>query len=469
MSSIYQKKIISESQVLGSKYDYSGCKGRMAQYAFISPTNGEVTIEGVFQKIGDFRNEKTYQEYKDCGFDVMLILGNDKYKGEEFNGSELQKNLDLCEKVGLKCIAFDERLHNLTTETESLIGRLYPTFDDLVEYVRSCLEPYRNHPAFYGVTLYDEPRFQHLKAVGEITRAVKAVDENIFVHTCLLPYFASVDYGLLDFRTSLQGGTDEDTTTAYKKYIGTHLDNTGASYIAYDNYPIFISRGETCICFTYFHNLQMVANVAKERGAKLDLTIQTYADTNTEMRLCDYDDVRFQAYSALAFGAMNVSYFTYFMFPTRGKGCGICQAIMDDYGNKMLYYETKRVNDIAQKIYKVTSNFVYNGTNLYTTGEEPQLFNLVERTEFEDVKSVKAALPTLVNRLYDANRKVNAYMIINAEDIAKKLNDRVDMEFNGKSKAIVYVDGDPSFIELDNGKLTLDVSCGDGVLVIPMD
>ena len=55
MSSIYQKKIIAENEVLGSKFDYSNSKARMAQYAFISPTNGEVTIEGVFQKIGDFR------------------------------------------------------------------------------------------------------------------------------------------------------------------------------------------------------------------------------------------------------------------------------------------------------------------------------------------------------------------------------------------------------------------------------
>jgi len=60
-------------------------------------------------------------------------------------------------------------------------------------------------------------------------------------------------------------------------------------------------------------------------------------------------------------------------------------------------------------------------------------------------------------------------MVINAEDVAKKLNDRVKIEFNGKTKAVVYVDGDPSFVVLDDGKLTLDVSCGDGVLIIPID
>ena len=62
-----------------------------------------------------------------------------------------------------------------------------------------------------------------------------------------------------------------------------------------------------------------------------------------------------------------------------------------------------------------------------------------------------------------------AFMIVNAEDPAMKLNDRVEIEFNGKSKAVVYLDGDPTFVALSDGKLTLDLACGDGALVIPMD
>ena len=413
MSSVYNKQIFAYDLIKGTRYDYSERRGRMCQYAFISPTNGRVTIDGEDKILPDNRTEYNYKLYKDCGFDVMLILGNDKYCGEDFLTSDLKLNLDLCEKTGLKAIIFDGRLHDLSAKNTSLIGldKDFKSFSELQQYVKNCLAPYKDHPAFYGVTLYDEPRFQHLSAVGEITRAVKAVDERIFVHTCLLPYFASVDYGLLDFRTSM-GESGKDVAEQYKFYIDTHLKNTGAKYIAYDNYPIFFSRGETCICFTYFHNLQMVSETAAKNGARIDLTIQTYADKNTEMRICDKDDISFQMYSALAFGAINVSYFTYFMFPTRAKNSGICQAIMDDYGNKILYDEVKAVNKIAQKLFAVTECFNYSGTNLYVkSGEkEPQLFDLVKRTDFDSLIKVKVTTPTLVNRLYDANRKVEGFM-----------------------------------------------------------
>ena len=473
---LFEKKIVPEKEILGTKYDYSDCVGRMGQYAFVTPTNGEVTIDGEFKKIGDFRNEKTYQEYRDCGFDILLLLGNDTYKGEEFATSDLKMNLELCKKVGLKAIVHDKRLHDLSMQEHSLIGEEFESFEALVDYVRSCMNPYMGHPNFYGVTLYDEPRYQHLPAVSEITRAVKAVDEKFFVHTCLLPYFAGVDYGLLDFQSSLKEEFTKglSSTEVYEKYIATHLELTGANYVAYDNYPIFYTMEEgygtkgTMLCFTYFHTLQMVTEQAKAHGAKIDLTIQTYADYSTPMRQCDEDDIRFQAYAALAFACKNISYFTYFMFPTRRTGT-ICQAIMDDYGNKIVYYETQRVNQIAQKVYAVTENFSYAGTDLVSDGEEPKLFEQVKRTKFDRIVEAKVSQPTLINRLVDEKRGVEGFMLVNSSDPAQKLCDRVTLTFNNASKAVVYIDGNPSYIALEEGKLTLNITCGDGVFIIPME
>lgn len=474
---LFEKQLIPEKEILGTKYDYSTCTGRMNQYAFVTPTNGWVTIDGVYQRIGDFRNLKTYREYKDCGFDTLLLLGNDTYNGEEFETSDLKMNLELAKAANLKVIVHDKRLHDLTMKERTLIGNEFESFDALVAYVKECMTPYMGHPNFYGITLYDEPRFQHLAAVGEITRAVKAINEDFFVHTCLLPYFAGVDYGLLDFQSSLK---DEFTkglssTEVYEKYIATHLENTGAKYVAYDNYPIFYTMEEgygskgTMLCFTYFHTLQMVTEVAQAHGAKIDLTIQTYADKGTPMRQCDEDDIRFQAYAALAFACMNVSYFTYFMFPTRGKGCGICQAIMDDYGNKIVYNETQRVNEIAQKVYAVTANFKYAGTDLLANGEEPKLFEQVKRTKFDSIAKLEVTQPTLVNRLVDETRGVEGFMLVNSSDPAQKLNDRVELTFKNARGAVVYIDGNPSYIALEESKITINITCGDGVFVIPVE
>ena len=53
--------------------------------------------------------------------------------------------------------------------------------------------------------------------------------------------------------------------------------------------------------------------------------------------------------------------------------------------------------------------------------------------------------------------------------IAKNENNVVRLELSGKTKAIVYVDGNPIFAPLKDGVLDLNISCGDGVFIIPIE
>ena len=94
------------------KPDYSGSTAVMERYGFCGPTNGRYTdVNGFHHFDGvDFRTVERFQEYNDCGFDVLLIHGNDPYNGEPFETSWLKKNLDMadfvfCTKVKL-CFDF---------------------------------------------------------------------------------------------------------------------------------------------------------------------------------------------------------------------------------------------------------------------------------------------------------------------------------------------------------------------------
>ena len=92
---IFIKNVLPSEQIVGTKYDYSNSKNRMGQYAFVCPTNGEYSDQEKVGKNPDNRTQERFDEYKACGFNVLLILGNDKYSGEDFNSSQLKKNLDM--------------------------------------------------------------------------------------------------------------------------------------------------------------------------------------------------------------------------------------------------------------------------------------------------------------------------------------------------------------------------------------
>jgi len=123
--------------------DYSNSDKKLNMYAFLGPTSGTyVTANGTTVVGEDNRTKERYQEYKDCGFDVLLLLGNaDLYAGsdrfivvtdenkddliaaetEYYEKNRLNVTLDICNEIDLKTIVFDDRVHQLTTVEQSII------------------------------------------------------------------------------------------------------------------------------------------------------------------------------------------------------------------------------------------------------------------------------------------------------------------------------------------------------------
>ena len=146
-------------------------KSKITISAFTPPPNGLINARKdgkvyASKFIEDFQTIERYQEYKDCGFDEMLFAGEDKYIGEEYQTSKLKKMLDLCEKCGIKAVVFDERIVSMTVKTQnSIIGELFDSEQELDDYLRECVKDYKDHPAFYGVSLKDEPKYSMFPAM----------------------------------------------------------------------------------------------------------------------------------------------------------------------------------------------------------------------------------------------------------------------------------------------------------------
>ncbi len=278
-------------------------------YAYSGPTDGTYTVDGMEYDVGtDFRTQERYAEYAAAGLNVLLLQGNDPYRGETWMTSQTKKNMDNAAAAGLQVIVFDQRLHDLCLN-KTLVGDQFATQDALVSYVRACVKDYSAHGAFYGIQLKDEPRNEYLETMGALYRAIKTVLPEAFVQINLFPMNASAN------KDNYFGHTKEDTLeTNYKQYLNHFLDCTGADYILYDNYPFLNENGEQYVRPDHIAGLVLASSVAKERGVQLYNVAQSCAmDTNgfTKIRVPSEADMQWQVNLLLAFGVKQISYFTY--------------------------------------------------------------------------------------------------------------------------------------------------------------
>ena len=509
--------------------DYSASTKKMNMYAFLGPTTGSFTTQnGDRVNIGDQRTLERYKEYKECGFDVLLLLGNDAgyYAGvnefevitdqnkEEqiaankayFDGTAsngLKMNLELAAQADLDVIVFDGRVHTLTTveeyglikeegqaakpiiidtatggrfvapfrnvtvdiaggtvtsgTTPHRIRSIRYQFEDMADLIRTLevwTSPYIDHEAFYGMSMFDEPQNPKLKSVGQVDRALYALDEDMFVQTCLLPY-----YGGNSAILSVSSATE------FQKYLQEYLDETKSEYFGYDYYPMFETDGITTMQSTYLNCLQMSAKMANKNDCNWEIIIQTYAQGGG-LRPNTYADVDLQMNLALAFGAYNVGYFTYWMWENI-SGWNTSFAIMDSYGNKLLYDEVKEVNANGQHLAKTILNYRYEKTKMtFSDVSAPAWYRGVDEEDLDDVTFTSNG-NTLVNQMYDKEKDVRGYMVVNAGDPAVKNFSLTTLNFDGFENVMIIRDGETMYKKLNKGAIDVYLSEGEGAFFIP--
>ena len=470
--------------------DYSTSTKKLNMFAYVGPTNGKYTlINGTQMEVGDFRTQERYQEYKDCGFDTLLLLGNDGYNGfGSYDKSDLKMNLDLCESVGLNCIVFDTRLHDLSVRTQSLIGTEEGKFADveaLAEHVKGLMANYYEHPAFYGVSIKDEPFAQHLKAIGDLYQAFKIINAErkaaglceLYINTVMLPY------------TSGSENYSEDKTLgskkAYRDYIQKFLTYTDAVSFDYDAYPFKYTTTNDCandpedsyIEMQYLANLQIVSEESAALGKDFYLTMQSHASTtgavmSSHKRQMEIEDFRWQLNAAFSFGVKDLRYFTYWTFPNHATGDSQDFAIMSDTGEKQYYDMVQTTNVEAQNQAKVVLNFDYVQTILCTPEERKaqlQHFTGIKEAEKMDGVTLEANYGVMFNEMIDTENNRKGYYVMNAEDPAENVTAKVKITFEGYKYLAVYQRGERVLYKLNNGVWNYQFPEGEGAFVIPFN
>ena len=437
---------------------------KIHKYGYSSPTDGTYEIDGkTFSVEQDFRTKEKYREYKEVGFDTLLLQGNDPYLGEPFETSQTKKNMDMAWNVGIeRVIIFDKRINDLSHTEGGLVGKgkLFATNEELQNILQEYIKDYSKHPAFLGVMLIDEPSYKCFKAIGQIESAIQAIDNKIFCQCNLLPLARGTE------RSFCEDWKDISFPDAYKKYLDDFCKTVPQGNLIMDTYPIREENeaGKFIVPF-HFSCLQIFHDTAKRHGWRTTRVLQStamYNDKTWKFRMLNEKTLAYQYHTALAFGASEISYFTYWR-----KQCNKTDfefypdktAFISQNGEKTLvYYAVQALHRRYADFEEILCRYKYENSTFFGSDE------CLWYTEQRPIDGLKAfaQTPYLVTHLKGVTDNSNMYAAQNLldPDVYEGYRE-IALDFGEAEHLIVYKNGGERKVLLKNGKYIAKLEAGE--------
>ena len=454
--------------------DYSDSTSNIKLYALYGPSDGRKSGGRLMGDGTDFRTKERYQEYKDAGFNILIIENEAAYRGQEWSTCDTKMVMDLCFEVGLDVIVHDVRLYNMVrvnnAPAPNLIGQTYNGIKikeqaDLNAIVGEYMKDYMKHPAFYGVYVLDEPVSEEMPNCLMVVNAIKAVDPNAFIHLCLQTSTMEEHIG----EYAKQGWTDLVFDTYHAMYDRKNPLVGGNKYNE--------KTDTKTVGSNFIGGLEMSANYARENGLTFSaVTLQSFGGTedchngatNYGWRTIDEVDLQYGVYVSLAYAPDYLCWFHYWASRYSPSVADPVSSWIDEFGNKVWYDEGKKLNEEILKYGKVLSNFTFQGAHYYSDLRRlPKYYQVDNEYTVKGAKVLDIKGEMILSELYDAQKKVKGYFITNSKAPFERKGLTAEVSFPGRKYAVVYKKGNPEIVVLENGVLNVDLECADGILVLP--
>ncbi|MFA5866331.1 MAG: hypothetical protein WC975_16790 [Phycisphaerae bacterium] len=198
-----------------------------------------------------------------------------------------EAQLNIVHHHGLRAMLHDELLKPETIDDPTKRAKL----DGLIHRVR-------NHPAMYQYYIIDEPGVSAFAGLGKLTAYLRLRDPAHSAYINLFPTYASNE----------QLGTKGDTVTAYREYLRQFVNLVNPQIISYDHYHFQIGGKDGD---QYFLNLGMIRRCAMDAGVPFLNIVQACTWDPAHMRVPSGNEMRWLAFTSLAYGAQGLSYYVY--------------------------------------------------------------------------------------------------------------------------------------------------------------
>ena len=178
----------------------------------------------------------------------------------------------------------------------------------------------------------------------------------------------------------------------------------------------------------------------------------------------NYEDIRWQAYTTLAFGGQGIQHFCYWT-PTAGTSESFGEAMIDAAGNKTPIYDyASRLNHELLKFDHVFLSYSPVGQMVWPKEGAPAHTYMKEPLEsFAPVKSVEGG-PVLMGCFEDKDGNA-AIMLVNMTDPGQQETVKVTVTFDGERALNVYTGGEKERVSLKGKKAELEFGAGEGKFI----
>jgi hypothetical protein len=261
----------------------------------------------------------TLQKIRDCGFTIA--------------GFVPVAALSNCQAAGLKAIVSDARTSGYDwASVDAATARTNAT-----ALIRETVKD----PAVFGYYLRDEPSAAWFPQLEKVASVVREFAPDKWPYINLFP----------DYAENWQLGTPN-----YSEYVDRFIATCHPKILSYDNYSIM---DDGSLRNNYWSNLEAISAAARKHHLEFWNIVLAVAHFN--YREASAADLRFEAYTSLAYGARGLAYFTYFTPAVGGYRGGA----IDQFGHETPTWQNLRnVNMQVQKLgpflMQLTTDEVYH-------------------------------------------------------------------------------------------------------------
>ena len=369
---------------------------------------------GVYHLRPYARTEAHIKDLADCGVDFVICMDNDR------------PALDLFQKYGIGAIV-SGIVPGWWGGDGTHAGTLHER-NPLSMYEEKAAA-FQDHPAIWGIDIGDEPSALDFPHYGKILAKVEEVFPNQFAFLNLYPNYASVSQNTEDQTTSQLG------TKTYAEHIEQYCKYVPADYISYDFYYKNVGVAKD------YDNLRIVADACRKTGRGMWVTTQVNS-YDPKVWITE-NELRFQAYSAMAFGAENLTWACY----TAGWWDN---QVVDKEGNKTQQYD--KLKKVNAEIHRLGKRYMkYIGKETAFIGFDGAAAKMLEGTSEKSLKayedevfsSLSAGCPLVVGEMAARDGSADeALFVLVADDPFDKAPKTYTLRFRAPGREISILGGD---------------------------
>ena len=434
-------------QSVGASFDILGGKDVMPIAGYYGPFTESFSSNG--QSIPDYVTDEYFQMIADSGVN-LIVSSMEDYKN---NPSTIRNILDLGEKYDIGIFVRDSYItDNRGENTLSL------------EDINLRLSEYRNHKAFCGLTVVDEPGSEVYYQQGGNGGMMEEYPQ--------LSKILTQDCDIFCYENLIKI-TSMSQKEAYEEYVKQFCETLSPTNISYDFYPW--DEGDTRGDFTrYFWNLALIREYAQKYEIPFWVFIQAGSQWSDGAQAFDSGEYvptegefDWSVNMSLAFGAQGIQYFPliqpyYFAYAESQEFDFERNGMIGAWGNKnRWYYYAQDINKHIAAIDEVLMNSVSKG--IIVSGQKAQEYCADTREAVLDGTSWRELADVSGNTIvgcFNYQGKTALYVVNNDYEWAQDIT----LNFQDTYKVRVLQAADTKY--LATNQLTLNMEAGEGVLVV---